>query len=544
MKTSSVYHGAWVLSLILASALNTAFAHGLMEDPPSRNWFCGVITKPDEVNNGTAEYPECGNAFANDFNGGYQFMSVLTHDRGRSQVTPLPNDVCGFGSETWQGGATPWDTAMDWPTTPMSAGRQEIKWNIQWGPHFSDTEEFRYWITKSNFQFDPAQPLTWNDFETNPFCILTYDDANPNANPDVIPLTSSTQFRTFCDIPSRQGRHVIYGEWGRNQWTLERFHGCLDVVFSGGGSGGTVNAQISLSPGVDPFIGAGSAPLDGSASQGSNLTYTWSVSAPDTSLYTFSDTSSDVTTLTLAEPNTAQTVTISLLVSNGNASSSASVSFLHEPQAVSMYTDLGQLTSTSQTLQAGDAVSVRTVLDNGQDIFYPIPPLTLDGTNAAADAWPLALAQAVNSISNVPIAVGILGSNDQVVPIANANANRIYALIGSGIVSAFLQVDVSTNPPPNGNCIVTVRDGINPWWAGLDVGFDSSMATLDFTGTGLDLSHNVTLDSGVFTTSVSGQVITLTKPAWVSSSHPGYMGFNGNNNPALGNLTAPSCTPQ
>jgi chitin-binding protein len=26
-------------------------AHGLVQDPPARNWFCGAITKPDHVSN-------------------------------------------------------------------------------------------------------------------------------------------------------------------------------------------------------------------------------------------------------------------------------------------------------------------------------------------------------------------------------------------------------------------------------------------------------------------------------------------------------------
>jgi predicted carbohydrate-binding protein with CBM5 and CBM33 domain len=31
-------------------------AHGLVQDPPARNWFCGAITKPDHVSNGVAQY--------------------------------------------------------------------------------------------------------------------------------------------------------------------------------------------------------------------------------------------------------------------------------------------------------------------------------------------------------------------------------------------------------------------------------------------------------------------------------------------------------
>ena len=39
-------------------------------------------------------------------------------------------------------------------------------------------------------------------------------------------------------VPERQGRHVIYAEWGRNHFTFERFHGCVDVVIGGASSSG------------------------------------------------------------------------------------------------------------------------------------------------------------------------------------------------------------------------------------------------------------------------------------------------------------------
>ena len=53
-------------------------------------------------------------------------MSVLTHDIGRAGGRS--NHVCGFDSETWQGDMTPWDIPMDWPTTEMSPGINEITW--------------------------------------------------------------------------------------------------------------------------------------------------------------------------------------------------------------------------------------------------------------------------------------------------------------------------------------------------------------------------------------------------------------------------------
>lgn len=117
-------------SIYLLALITKVSGHGLMESPRSRNQICGVETKPDEVQNGGGATPECADAF-NFQGGGYQFMSVLTLDFGRDYVTPLPEHVCGFGSDRWNGGPTPWDAPMDWPTTDMSPGRNEIVWNIQ-----------------------------------------------------------------------------------------------------------------------------------------------------------------------------------------------------------------------------------------------------------------------------------------------------------------------------------------------------------------------------------------------------------------------------
>ena len=79
-----------VLALCVLGAFSAgAMPHGLIQDPPARNWFCGAITKPDHVANGTAQYPVCGNAFSAPgipFEAGYSFMSVLTHTTGRSGV--------------------------------------------------------------------------------------------------------------------------------------------------------------------------------------------------------------------------------------------------------------------------------------------------------------------------------------------------------------------------------------------------------------------------------------------------------------------------
>lgn len=201
---------------------NAILAHGLIVNPPSRNAYCGLNEKP---HNATSE--ACIDAFANTGSEGYQFMSVLTHTQGRQFSTST--HVCGFDSETWEGGATPWDIASDWPSSSFSSGTQVFTWNILWGPHWDDTEEFVFYITKPDFVFDRNNELTWDNFEDEPFCVQKYDDANPEANPDVQTQKDDNLFHVTCDVPSREGHHVIYGEWGRNQWTYERFHSCMDV---------------------------------------------------------------------------------------------------------------------------------------------------------------------------------------------------------------------------------------------------------------------------------------------------------------------------
>lgn len=533
--------------LTLLVQCGVTLAHGLIEDPPSRNWYCGAITKPDKVVNGVAEYPVCGEAFdTGEFTAGYSFMSVLSHDLGRTAVTPLPEHVCSFGSETFQGNATPWDAAIDWPTVGMSPGRQEIKWNIQWGPHYSDTEEFRYWITRADFQFDADKPLTWEDFEETEFCVLGYDDSHPYDNPDVIPVKESAQFRTFCSIPERNGHHVIYGEWGRNHYTYERFHSCIDAEFDGNSvPQGPMTAIIS-EPNIESYSGEGMLTLDGSESIGENLSYQWSVSSLDNSYYTITEPSQATTTLVLTAPDSAQDVTVALMVSDDENNSSTINKFLHETQVLSLWVDLGLLTDTQQTLAIGDAVSIRTISTNGEDAFYPAPSVVLDAANAAADIWPVTLANAIDNISGATIAIGLLDNNDQVMLANNPSANRIYRLADVDVVSAFLQIDYAEEPNPgtSDTCNVTIRNGANPWWAGLDVATNKESVTLDFSATGLDLTNNLRIDAGNFSVNVNQQRVILTKPTWVTIDQPGYLGFNANNNPTLASFTVPRCITQ
>jgi len=246
-------------------------------------------------------------------------------------------------------------------------------------------------------------------------------------------------FTTRCTVPSRTGRHVIYGEWGRTPPTFERFHGCVDVQFSGNPPP-VITANIVLNPNVTTFTGPGSITLDGRGSTGSNLVYTWSVAAPNAALYTITNPMSSVATLNLNTPTAAQDVTVTLLITSGNSSDTETRSFLHQPVANTTWQDLGALTADPRTLVVGDRVSVRTVSSTGQDAFWPTTPITITAANTGATQWPVTLGNAVNAM-NGAVRVGVLNpSNNTITPAANATSNRVFAMTSANIQSAFLQL--------------------------------------------------------------------------------------------------------
>jgi chitin-binding protein len=526
-----------VLFALLTLMLSASVAgHGLMSEPAARNWFCGAITKPDTAQPGSA----CAQAFADDWNGGYQFMSVLTHDVGRKGVTPLATNVCGFDSETWNGGATPWDKSIDWPTHSISPGPLTITWNISWGPHFDDTEEFVYYITKPGFQYEVGQPLTWDDFESEPFCNLTgYDDTNPGATPSITPDKANTLFHTQCVVPERSGRHVIYGEWGRNQWTFERFHGCIDADFGSGGGPDPVVADISATPGNNVFVGAGSINLSAANSQGDNLSYSWSLEASNPSLYSLSSTSVVNTVLSLGEPQSESAVAVRLQVSDGSSSSTDSFTFTHVPVTGSSWADLGALTGGAQTLNAGDQVQLRLVTTSGSDIYLPSSPFVVG--NGSASIWTHEFAQAVNA-ENTDVRVGVLNSG-VVQPVQSATDNRVYVQAPATYTSAFLQVE--ENSGSGGASCDYVNTSV--WGEGFVSNItiaNNGSEPIEGWSVSWDYSGNALVTNG-WSAQISGSgPYTATNMDWNSSIQPGQsvvFGFQGTGTAETPEVTGSIC---
>ncbi|STX29573.1 chitin-binding protein [Legionella beliardensis] len=519
------------LSLVLLST--APFAHGVIESPPSREQFCGVESKPDEIFKDKMTHEKCRPIMTKEDgtldNSVYNFMAVLTHTIGRSTkpIDQLPKYVCGFGSEMWSGGRTPWDRANDWPTTLINGGQQKFTWNISWGNHFGDTEEFAYWITKPDFQFDPNKELTWNDFEATPFCHLKYNDQSPNANPNVVPDKANNKFITTCNVPARANRAVIYGEWGRNSYTYERFHSCIDVVFSPDTNPGTIKAVISPLPAQ--ITGPTEIQLDGSRSQGTNLTYNWSIDAENQTPYQLQNSQSAKARLLIANVNAQQKVTVNLTIQQGQVTNRVSTQFTHVPAVAATWKMVGRATLDS-TLKSGDKIQLRLIDNAGKDYLFPSTPLVLTDDTARPENWAYTLAQLVNPGNQFSSKIGVLSSDNKTIePIRSATDNMIYVPISSTITNGYIQVEKTTDPVQS--CVSQRKQGSGSYWLGYDVYADKAPIILNFSATGIDLTK-VIVDKGVFSDVKvldKDRLLINKKPDWVTKTTPGYLAFFGPN---------------
>ena len=525
-----------ILFLTLTLLFSTKiFAHGVIESPPSREQFCGVESKPDEIYKDMMTHEKCRPVMFNEDgslnNSVYNFMAVLTHTVGRSNkpIEQLPNHVCGFNSEMWAGGKTPWDMAIDWPTSLIAAGKQKFIWNISWGNHYSDTQEFVYWITKPGFQFDPAKELTWNDFEATPFCKLNYNDQSPNGNPDIIPDKSNNRFTTICNLPNRTNRAVIYGEWGRTPSTYERFHSCMDVVFSPDTTPPpAIKAVINALPST--ITGATELVLDGSQSVGSDLNYNWSITADDLKPYHLENSLSSKARLVVDAINAQQNVTVNLTVEKNQTTNRISNQFIHFPAITSSWKMVGRA-NLSTTLKAGDKIQLRLIDSTGKDYVYPSMPLVLNDETAKPENWGYTLALMVNQGNPFSAKIGVLNSDNKTIePVQSATDNMIYVPVSAAIANGYIQLEQTNNPVEV--CLAKRRANSNSYWLGYDVYTDIAPVILDFSATGIDLTK-IGIDQGSVFARVSvldkNKLLISTKPAWVSKYTPGYLGFYGPN---------------
>jgi len=152
---------------------------------------------------------------------------------------------------------------------PMTAGPHQFKWHL---PANHRTTYFTYYITNQDWESVPGSDtrLTKAMFEEKPFCHIVYNYAPGNpANDHSIPDKFITH---TCNVPERQGKQKIYAVW-RVRDTDNAFYQMVDVDF-----GGEVVTKpvASISP-SSYTLSTNNLSLDGSASTGKELKYSWKV---------------------------------------------------------------------------------------------------------------------------------------------------------------------------------------------------------------------------------------------------------------------------
>ncbi|RJL21723.1 lytic polysaccharide monooxygenase auxiliary activity family 9 protein [Bailinhaonella thermotolerans] len=200
--------------LITVATAGGAYAHGSMQNPPSRSWLC-YQDRPE-----SPSLAACKAAVAT---GGkqalYDWHEVnIANAAGRHRSIIPDGRLCSAGRDKYKG----LDLARaDWPVTRLPAsGRHTFTFRAT-APHKGSLELY---VTKDGY--DPAKPLKWSDLEAEPFHVATE------------PRLANGAYVMEATLPKgKRGRHLIYTIWQRSD-SPEAFYACSDVRFGEGGSTG------------------------------------------------------------------------------------------------------------------------------------------------------------------------------------------------------------------------------------------------------------------------------------------------------------------
>jgi len=188
-----------ILAIGLIWAPKHVDAHGYIMTPPSRQASCA---------DGSVEEVNCDGVT-------YEPQSVES-PKGAPFEVDVGDKLCNGGGARFAALNTAGPGI--WPQTSIPAASDlNVEWKIT-AAH--KTQNWAYYITKPDLELDPTQPLTKDDFETEPILLLdTVHDAPPATVSHTIPAAGLAQ---------HSGYAVIYGVWSIGD-TGNAFYNCLDV---------------------------------------------------------------------------------------------------------------------------------------------------------------------------------------------------------------------------------------------------------------------------------------------------------------------------
>ncbi|KIS66448.1 uncharacterized protein UMAG_05439 [Mycosarcoma maydis] len=132
-----------------------------------------------------------------------------------------------------------------WPTTKAS-GVHSFSWTFT-AQHA--TTDFKYFITKANWDSSKTSGLSASDLESDPFLTVSMNGKAP-------PRTMNHDLSKA--MPSRSGYHVVYAVWTVDN-TANAFYQCLDLDFGGGNSSSSSSSSNSSATSTTGSSSAASA---------------------------------------------------------------------------------------------------------------------------------------------------------------------------------------------------------------------------------------------------------------------------------------------
>jgi len=196
-------------------AVKHVWAHGTMEDPPSRVYQC-YLEGPE-----SPDSPACVAAVALKGAEPFYYWSAVNNFALGAPKQMIPDGkLCSGNRGGFEGLDLP---RTDWVAKTISPDQNGNYTFVYLGTVPHATKSFDYYITKDTY--DPSKPLKWSDLEDTPFCST---DA---------PLQND-RYTMTCPLPNKPGKRLIYNMWQRSD-SSEIFFSCIDVIIKPNGGAAT-----------------------------------------------------------------------------------------------------------------------------------------------------------------------------------------------------------------------------------------------------------------------------------------------------------------
>lgn len=178
-----------LIFIITLSLSTSAFSHGYILNSRANlcaqglNYDCGAVIYEAQSVEGPDRFPLTG---------------------------PADETIAAAGSPRWA--ELNQQTPTRWHKVEMQPGNNTFNWHFT-ANHI--TNDWRYFITKQNW--NPAQPLTRDSFDLNPFCSYSGNFQHP-----------AFDISHSCVVPNRSGYQIILGVWDVGD-TSASFYNVIDI---------------------------------------------------------------------------------------------------------------------------------------------------------------------------------------------------------------------------------------------------------------------------------------------------------------------------